>query len=94
MIHYHKKRCILRGTNTMEKKATRFVTVDKLFSHLYVHLGVRIHVVKQLLVVDVLLIPFQSLVVAEVISQGHEKHLAAVEFGLFAVLIQEELCPG
>lgn len=70
-----------------------FVTVDKSFSHLYVHLWVRIHVVKQLLIVDILLIPFQCLVVAEVISQGNEKHLAAVQFGLFTVLIQEQLCP-
>lgn len=53
------------------------------------HLRVRIHVVKQLLVVAVLLIPLQSLVIAEVISQRDKEDLAAVEFGLFAVLIQE-----
>lgn len=73
--------------------ATLFVTVDKLFSHLYVHLRVRIHVVKQLLVVHVLLIPLQGFVVAEVISQRDKKYLAAVEFGLFTVLIQEQVCP-
>lgn len=69
------------------------MTVDKLFSHLYMQLWVRIHVVKQLLVVDVLLIPLQSLVIAEVVSQGNEKDFAAVQFGLFAVLIQEQMCP-
>lgn len=69
------------------------MTVNKLFSHLYVHLWVRIHIVKQLLVVDVLLIPLQGLVVAEVISQRDKKHLAAVEFRLFTVLIQEQVRP-
>ena len=73
--------------------ATAFVTVDKLFSHLYVHLWVRIHVVKQLLVVDILLIPLQSLVIAEVVSQRDEEYLAAVELGLFTVLIQQQVCP-
>lgn len=63
------------------------MTVDKLSSHLNMHLRVRIHVVKQLLVVAVLLIPLQSLVIAEVISQRDKEDLAAVEFGLFAVLI-------
>lgn len=58
------------------------------------HLWVRIHVVKQLLVVDVLLIPLQGLVITEVISQGDEEHLAAVEFGLFAILIEEQVCPN
>lgn len=72
---------------------TLFVTVDKLFSHLYMQLWVRIHVVKQLLVVNVLLIPLQGLVVAEVIPQGDEKDLAAVQFGLLTVLIQEQVCP-
>lgn len=67
---------------------------DKLFCHLYMHLRVRIHVVKQLLVVDVLLIPLQGFVIAEVISQGNKEHLAAVEFGLFAILIQEQVCPN
>lgn len=71
------------------KKKETTVTVDKLSSHLYMHLRVRIHVVKQLLVVAVLLIPLQSLVIAEVISQRDKEDLAAVEFGLFAVLIQE-----
>lgn len=52
----------------------------------------RIHVVKQLLIVDVLLIPLQSLVIAEIVSKGDQKHLAAVQFGLFAVLIQEQRC--
>lgn len=69
------------------------MTVDKLFSHLYMHLRMRIHVVEQLLVVAVLLIPLQSLVIAEVVSQGDEKHLAAVKFGLLTVLVQEQLCP-
>lgn len=69
------------------------VTVDFLFfSYFYVHFWVRIHVVKKLLIVDVLLIPLQSLVVAEVVSKGDQKHLAAVQFGLFAVLIQEQRC--
>ena len=58
------------------------------------HLWMRIHVVKQLLVVDVLLIPLQSLVIAEVIAQRDKKHLTAVEFGLFAILIQEQVCPN
>lgn len=57
------------------------------------HLWVRIHVVKQLLVVGILLIPFEGFIVAEVVPQRNEEHLAAVEFGLFAVLIQEQLCP-
>lgn len=52
-------------------------------------LRMRIHIVKQLLIIDVLLIPFQGLIVAEVISQRNEKHLAAVEFGLLTVLVQE-----
>ena len=71
----------------------QFVTVDKLSSYLYVQLWVRIHVVKQLLVVGELLIPLQGLVVAEVISQWDQEHFAAVEFGLLAVLIQEQICP-
>lgn len=106
-IHYHKNGCTVRyllqhtprSTKTMKKThpkkdlATLFLTADKSFSHLYVHLWVRIHVVKQLLVIGILLIPLQRLVVAEVISQRDKKHLAAVEFGLFTVLIQEQVSP-
>lgn len=67
--------------------------LTKVFSYLYMHLRVRIHVVKQLLVVDVLLIPLQGFVVAKVVPQGDKEHFAAVEFGLFTVLVQEQLCP-
>lgn len=92
------------GTPHAEKDKTRkkgqniyfaslYPIVDKLLSHLYVQLWVRIHVVKQLLVVVELLIPLQRLVVAKVISQRDQKHLAAVEFGLLTVLIQEQVCP-
>lgn len=73
--------------------ATAAAIVDKSFSHLYVQLWVSIHVVKQLLVVHVLLIPLQGLVIAEVISQRDKKYFAAVEFGFFTVLIQEQVCP-
>lgn len=94
MIHHHNKGCTQRYLGhrvrqEVQKKKETTVTVDKLSSHLYMHLRVRIHVVKQLLVVAVLLIPLQSLVIAEVISQRDKEDLAAVEFGLFAVLIQE-----
>lgn len=57
------------------------------------HLRVRIHVVKQLLVVDILLIPLKGFIVAEVIPQRNKEHLTAVEFRFFTVLIQEQLCP-
>lgn len=71
-----------------------YVTLNKSSCHLNVQLGVRIHVVEQLLIIDVLLIPLQRLVVAEVVSQGDEEDLAAVQFGLFTVLIQEQLGPA
>lgn len=95
MIHHHNKGCTQRylghrvRQEVKKNKTTKQLTVDELSSHLYMHLRVRIHVVKQLLVVAVLLIPLQSLVIAEVISQRDKEDLAAVEFGLFAVLIQE-----
>lgn len=98
-IHYHKERLRYCGEATQHENktyiylATRLMTVDKLLSHLYMHLWVRIHVVKELLVVDVLLIPLKRLVIAEVVSQRDKKHLAAVEFGLLTVLIQEQVCP-
>lgn len=69
------------------------MTVNKSSFHLYVQLRVRIHVVEELLIIDVLLIPLQGLIVAEVVSQGDEEDLAAVQFGLFTVLIQEQLGP-
>lgn len=53
----------------------------------------RIHVVKELLVVGVLLIPLQGLVIPEVISQGDQEDVAPVQFGLFAVLIQQQISP-
>lgn len=53
----------------------------------------RIHVVKELLVVGVLLIPLQGLVIPEVISQGDQEDLAPVQFGLFAVLVQQQISP-
>lgn len=49
--------------------------------------------VKQLLVVRVLLIPLQGLVIPEVVSQGDQEDVAPVEFGLFAVLIQQQISP-
>lgn len=53
----------------------------------------RIHVVKELLVVGVLLIPLQGLVIPEVISQGDQEDVAPVQLGLFAVLIQQQISP-
>lgn len=70
------------------------MTVNNFSSYFNMHLWVRIHVVKQLLIIDILLIPLQSLVIAEVISKRDKKDLAAVEFGLFAVLVQEQVCPA
>lgn len=64
----------------------------RIITHLHMHLWVRVHVVKELLVVHVLLIPLKGLVIPEVISQGDKKNLTAVEFGLFAVLIQKQAC--
>lgn len=61
--------------------------------YLYMHFRVRVHVVKQLLVVHVLLIPLQRLVIAEVVTQWNEKYLAAVQFRLFTVLIKEQIRP-
>lgn len=58
------------------------------------HLRVRVHVVKESLVVEVLLVPLQGLVVAEVISQRNQNHLTAEQLGLLTVLIQEQVGPG
>lgn len=69
------------------------LTGAKLLSHLDMHLRVRIHVIEELLIVDILLIPLQGLVIAKVIPQRDEKHLATVKFGLLTILIKEELCP-
>lgn len=91
MIHYHKKRLY---TEIFAKLLCTKEQLSQLtgFPHLYMHLWVRIHVVKQLLVVDVLLIPLQGHVVAEVISQRDKEDFAAVQFGLFSVLIQKQVC--
>lgn len=60
---------------------------------MHVHLRMGVHVVKQPLVVVVLLVPLQSLIVAEIVSQRNQDHFAAEQLGLLPVLVQKELCP-
>lgn len=50
--------------------------------------------VKETLVIEELGIPFLGLVVAEVISQGHQQDAASEQLGLLPVLIKQKLCPG
>lgn len=57
------------------------------------HLGVRVHVVKESLVVEILLVPLQGLVVTKVISQWNQNHLTAEKLGLLSVLVQEQVGP-
>lgn len=47
--------------------------------------------IKDALVVEELGIPLLWLVIAEIVSQGHQQHLAAVQLGLLAVLVQQQL---
>lgn len=58
-----------------------------------VELRVRVHVVEKLLVVVELLVPFLSLCVAEVITQGCQNHLGPEELGLLSVLVQQHQGP-
>lgn len=61
--------------------------------HTYLDVEVRpgVEKVKDALVVEELGVPLLWLVIAEVISQGHQQHLAAVQLGLLAVLVQQQL---
>lgn len=52
-----------------------------------------VHVIKQLLIVLELLIPFQGLSVAKVISQRSQHHLGPEQFGFLPVLVQQHLNP-
>lgn len=49
--------------------------------------------VEEPLVVEELGIPLLGLVVAEVIAQRHQEHVAPEEPGLLPVLVQEQACP-
>lgn len=60
-------------------------------TYLDVEVGVGVEEVEDALVVEELGIPLLRLVVAEIVSQGHQQHLAAVQLGLLAVLVQQEL---
>lgn len=53
----------------------------------------RIHVIKQLLVILELLIPLRSLVVSEIIPQGNQNYFCFEKLGLLSVLIQNHVCP-
>lgn len=49
--------------------------------------------VEEPLVVEELGVPLLGLVVAEVIAQRHQEHIAPEEPGLLPVLVQEQACP-
>lgn len=59
--------------------------------YLDMEVGLGVEEVKDALVVEELSVPLLWLVVAEIISQGHQQHLAAVQLGLLAVLVQQQL---
>ena len=59
-----------------------------------VHLGVRVHVSNELLVVAELGVDLLLGVVAEVIAQGHQQHGRAEQLGLLAILVGQDLRPG
>lgn len=63
-------------------------------SHLHVEVGLAVEEVEEPLVVGELSVPLVGLVVAEVITQGHQQDVASEEPGLLAVLVQEQGCPA
>lgn len=58
-------------------------------TYLHVHFRMRVHVVKQLLVVDVLLVPLQRFIVPEIVSQRNQQHFAAEQLGLLTILVEQ-----
>lgn len=56
-------------------------------------LRVRIHVVKEFLVVSKLLVPFNSFSVTEIISKWSQQHIGPKKFGFLPVLVQQRLNP-
>lgn len=61
--------------------------------YLHVKTGLRVHVIKQLLVIPVLQIPLCVLTEPEIVSQRSKKNFSTEKFGLFPVLIQQHLSP-
>lgn len=59
--------------------------------YLDMEVGLGVEEVEDALVVEELGIPLLWLVVAEIVAQGHQQHLAAVQLGLLAVLVQQQL---
>lgn len=58
---------------------------------LHVELRLGVEEVEDALVVEELSVPLLWFVIAEIVSQGHQQHFAAVQLGLLAVLVQQEL---
>lgn len=58
-------------------------------TYLHVHFRMRVHVVEQLLVVDVLLVPLQRFIVPEIVSQRNQQHFAAEQLGLLTILVEQ-----
>ena len=63
-------------------------------SHLHVEVRLAVEEVEEPLVVEELGVPLLGLVVAEVIAQRHQEHIAPEEPGLLPVLVQEQACPA
>lgn len=63
-------------------------------SHLHVEVRLAVEEVEEPLVVEELGVPLLGLVVAEVIAQWHQEHVAPEEPGLLPVLVQEQACPA
>ena len=63
-------------------------------SHLHVEVRLAVEEVKEPLVVEELGVPLLGLVIAEIIAQRHQEHVAPEEPGLLPVLVQEQACPA
>lgn len=54
---------------------------------------VRVHVIKKLLVIGILLVPLLGFIIAEIVSQRYQQNFATEKLRLLAILVQKGLNP-
>lgn len=69
------------------------IVVYQYYTYLNMQFWVRVHVIKKLLVVGVLLVPLYSFIIAEIVSQWYQQNFATEKLRLLAILVQKGLNP-